>query len=90
MLAPNADGIDINSCTNVIIDNCDIRAGDDAIAITGFNPHFEIPGFHYLRHISENILVNNSNLQSASSGIRIGFLDQNSVSNIHVSNTNIY
>ncbi len=89
LLAPNADGIDINSCNNVIIDNCDIRAGDDAIAITGFNHHFEIPGFHHLLHESTNILVNNCNLQSASSGIRIGFLDQNSVRNIHVSNTNI-
>ena len=89
MLAPNADGIDINSCNNVIIDNCDIRTGDDAIAITGFNHHFEIPGFHYLRHNSENILVSNCNLQSSSSAIRIGFLDQNSVKNIQVSNVNI-
>ena len=89
LLAPNADGIDITSCTNVIIDNCDIRAGDDAIAIVGYDHHFEIPGFQHLKHLSENILVTNCNLQSASSGIRIGFLDQNSVKNIHVSNTNI-
>ena len=89
LLAPNADGIDITSCTNVIVDNCDIRAGDDALAIVGYNHHFEIPGFHHLRHVSENILVTNCNLQSASSGIRIGFLDQNSVRNIHVSNVNI-
>ena len=89
MLAPNADGIDIASCTNVSINNCDIRAGDDAIAIVGYNHHFEIPGFRKLRHISENILVNNCNLQSYSSAIRIGFLDQNDVSNIQVSNCNI-
>ncbi|MEO8862677.1 MAG: glycosyl hydrolase family 28 protein [Ginsengibacter sp.] len=89
MLAPNADGIDVTSCTNVIIDNCDIRAGDDALAIVGYDHHFEIPGFHHLRHESENILISNCNLQSASSGIRIGFLDQNTVKNIHVSNVNI-
>ncbi len=89
LLAPNADGIDITSCTNVIISNCDIRSGDDAIAITGYNHHFEIPGYKGLRHASENILVTNCNLQSYSSAIRIGFLDQNSVRNIEVNNCNI-
>lgn len=89
LLIPNADDIDITSCSNVIISNCDIRAGDDALAIVGYDHHFEIPGFSDLRHISENILVNNCNLQSASSGIRISFLDQNTVRNVQVSNCNI-
>jgi polygalacturonase len=89
LLVPNADGIDITSCSNVIISNCDIRAGDDAIAITGYNHHFEIPGFSGTRHVSENIIVTNCNLQSYSSGIRIGFLDQNTVRNVHVSHINI-
>jgi len=75
LLAPNADGIDITSCTNVTISNCDVRAGDDAIAIAGYDHHFEIPGYKKLRHVSENILVSNCNLQSYSSGIRIGYLD---------------
>ena len=89
LLAPNADGIDITSCTNVIITGCDIRAGDDALAIVGYDHHFEIPGFEHLHHLSENIIISNCNLQSYSSGIRIGFLDQNTVRNIQVSNVNI-
>lgn len=89
MLAPNADGIDVTSCTNVIIDGCDIRTGDDALAIVGYNHHFEIPGFLHLLHPSGNIVISNCNLQSNSSGIRIGFLDQNTVENVRVSNVNI-
>ena len=89
LLAPNADGIDVTSCTDVIITGCDIRTGDDALAIVGYDHHFEIPGFEHLRHLCENIIISNCNLQSYSSGIRIGFLDQNSVCNIQVSNVNI-
>ena len=89
LLAPNADGIDVTSCTNVIITGCDIRTGDDALAIVGYDHHFEIPGFEHLHHLSENIIISNCNLQSYSSGIRIGYLDQNTVKNIQISNINI-
>lgn len=86
---PNSDGLDITSCSNVAVSDCDIRAGDDAIAITGYALHFELPGYYLLKHISENINITNCNLQSRSSGIRIGFLDQNTIRNINISNINI-
>jgi polygalacturonase len=89
MLAPNADGIDITSGKNITVSNCDIRAGDDAIIVVGYASHFEVPGFKDLRHSSENINIVNCNLQSASSAIRIGYFDHNSVRNINISNCNI-
>jgi polygalacturonase len=89
LLTPNSDGMDITSCNNVIVSDCDIRTGDDAIAITGYSHHLELPGFINMRHPSENITITNCNLQSRSSGIRIGSLDQNTIRNIHISNINI-
>jgi len=89
MLAPNADGIDLTSCTNVIVSNCDIRTGDDSFAITGFDHHFEVPGFEHLHHVSENIIISNCNIQSSSCALRIGYLDQNTVRNVQVNNVNI-
>ena len=90
LLVPNGDGLDFTSCSNVLVSDCDIRAGDDAIAITGYDHHFDLPGYKYLRHDSENITVTNCTLLSRSSGIRIGGLDQNSMRNYTFSNIVIY
>ena len=86
MLVPNGDGLDFTSCSNVVVSDCDIRAGDDAIAITGYDHHFDLPGYKYLKHDSENITITNCTLVSRSSGIRIGGLDQNSMRNYTFSN----
>jgi|SRR6185503_11870310 len=54
---PNSDGVDMYDSKNVIIADCDIRAGDDCIADIG----------------SSNITVTNCNLASRSCGIRVGY-----------------
>jgi len=89
LFVPNADGVDFTSCSNVVVSNCDIRTGDDALVISGYAHHYELPGYKNLRHPSANFVVTNCNLQSASSAIRIGFMDQNDISNIQISNINI-
>lgn len=89
LYTPNSDGIHITSCNNVTISDCDIRTGDDGIAITGFAFHLELPGYSNLRHPAGNITITNCNIQSRSCGLRIGYTDQNSIRNVHVSNVNI-
>lgn len=66
MLLPNSDGIDCSFCSNVRINDCNIEAGDDAIA---FGPC--AVGYGTLR--TENVVVENCTLSSRSAGIRIGW-----------------
>lgn len=61
---PNADGIHLISCQNVIVTACDIVSGDDCIAITGIN--------NWTRE-SRNIVISDCHLSSSSAGIRVGF-----------------
>jgi hypothetical protein len=64
LLVPNSDGIHSTTSRNVQITNCDIRAGDDAIIVTGFGNK---------KGVAENITVSNCTLQSRSAGIRVGY-----------------
>lgn len=93
LMVPNNDGVDFTSCSNVVMSDCDIRTGDDALVITGYSHHWDLPGFKELRHPSENITVTNCTLVSRSSAIRIGGFDQNPMrncifSNIVITNSN--
>lgn len=66
LLLPNSDGIDASLCSNVRISDCNIEAGDDAIAFSpcadGFGPGK-----------CENVVVENCTLLSRSAAIRIGW-----------------
>jgi polygalacturonase len=83
LMIPNSDGIHLTVSRNVRIANCDIRAGDDAIIVTGFAKIEDTPGFnskeqdkyiHGNKSIyAENVQVTNCHLQSRSAGIRIGY-----------------
>ncbi len=89
LLVPNNDGVDFTSSSNVLVSDCDIRTGDDCIAITGYSHHFNLPGYKDLRHDSENITITNCTMVSRSSAIRIGGFDQNSMRNYIFSNLTI-
>jgi len=56
----NGDGMDIDSCSGVVVDNCDISAGDDAISLKSGR------GMDAVRTAkpTENVLIKNSKLAS--------------------------
>jgi len=89
LMVPNNDGVDFTSCSNVMMSDCDIRTGDDAIVVTGYSHHWDLPGFKHLSRVSENITVSNCTLVSRSSGIRIGGFDQNAMRNCVFNNITI-
>lgn len=73
---PNSDGIDMYDSKNVLIADCDIRAGDDCIACIG----------------SSNITVTNCNCTSRSCGIRVGYnvFNDHDSGNLLFNNIHIY
>jgi polygalacturonase len=90
LLIPNNDGLDIISCSNANISDCNFDCGDDALVLAGYSTHYGDPGFKNILKRSENINVNNCIFRSRSSAIRIGGWDQNHMSNYNFSNIAIY
>lgn len=61
---PNSDGIHCTSCTRVLIHDCHITAGDDAIAISGIGP---------FGTETRDVIVSHCSLASRSAGVRVGY-----------------
>jgi len=101
LMVPNSDGIHCTTSRNVRISDCDIRAGDDAIIVTGFGTHAGVEGdintkedystrqYGNKTGYAENITVTNCVLKSRSAGIRVGY-GINSIRNCVFSNLVIY
>ncbi|KAL7096119.1 hypothetical protein ACP275_10G063700 [Erythranthe tilingii] len=85
--APNTDGIDPDSCEDMVIEDCYISVGDDGVAIkSGWDQY----GISYGRP-SRNILIRNLVVRSnVSAGISIGSEMSGGVSNITVENVHIW
>ncbi|KAJ6382006.1 hypothetical protein OIU77_030622 [Salix suchowensis] len=81
--APNTDGIDPDSCEDMVIEDCYISVGDDAIAIkSGWDQYGTAYG-----QPSTNILIRNLVVRSmVSAGISIGSEMSGGVSNVTVEN----
>ncbi|KAE9601579.1 putative galacturan 1,4-alpha-galacturonidase [Lupinus albus] len=81
--APNTDGIDPDSCEDMLIEDCYISTGDDAIAIkSGWDQY----GIAYGKP-SKNIMIRNLVVRSiVSAGISIGSEMSGGVFNVTVEN----
>jgi polygalacturonase len=78
----NGDGIDIESCRNVLVHNCQFDVGDDAICIkSGKNEdgrRYGIP--------CENLIIKNNIVYHGHGGVTVGSEMSGGVRNMHVSN----
>ena len=81
---PNTDGIDVTSCKNVLISDCIIDTGDDAICLKSENPYGDSP------QISQNIVVTNCIITGCCNGFKVGTATQGGFENITFSNSVIY
>ncbi|XP_076927374.1 putative polygalacturonase [Bidens hawaiensis] len=85
--APNTDGIDPDSCEDMVIEDSYISVGDDAIAIkSGWDQY----GIAYGKP-SKNILIRNLMVRSmVSAGISIGSEMSGGISNVTVENVLVW
>jgi hypothetical protein len=80
----NTDGMDITSCRNVLVSNCDIVTGDDAICLKSENQY----GSEVLP--SKNITITNCTISTACNGFKMGTATRGAFENIVFSNSVIY
>ncbi len=82
LYGPNTDGIDVNSCIDVTIRNCDIVTGDDGVVLKSTEPGHD--------HPSRNITVEDCRIWSACNGLKIGTETHDDFSDITFRNCHLY
>ena len=81
----NNDGADPESCTNVLIEDCTFRTGDDSIAIKAGRDN----DAWRIGRPTENVVIRNCNFFSKINGVCIGSEMSGGVRNVFVENINI-
>lgn len=81
---PNTDGIDITGCQDVMISDCVIDTGDDAICLKSE----DVDGDACLT--TKNIVVTNCVMTGCCNGFKIGTRTENGFENITFSNSVLY
>ena len=76
LFGPNSDGIDIGGCQDVIISNCNISSGDDAIALKTTEDSGPC----------ERITITNCILETNCVAVRVGFESRQDIRDVTISN----
>jgi len=79
----NTDGIDIDCCSDVLIERADIRTGDDSIAIRASQKHLGV------EKPCENIRIRDCDLTAYAMGIRIG-VGNGLIRKVDISNVRVH
>ncbi|PWU04338.1 MAG: glycoside hydrolase [Terriglobia bacterium] len=79
---PNNDGVDPDSCTDVLIENCVFDTGDDCIAIKAGRNH----DGRRVGKPSENIVIRNCRMKDGHGGLTIGSEMSGGVRNVFAEN----
>ena len=78
----NGDGIDVESCKNVLVEDCNFDVGDDAICIkSGKDKQGRERGVP-----CENLVIRNNIVYHGHGGVTVGSEMSSGVKNMHVSN----
>ncbi len=83
-VGPNTDGMDITGCQNVLITDCSVDTGDDAICLKSENPYGSEP------RLLKNIVVTNCHLTTCCNGFKLGTSSEGGFENITFSNSVVY
>ena len=78
----NGDGIDVDSSTHILIENCDIDTGDDSISLKSGRGLDAVR----LARPTEDVLIRNCSLASAFAGIGIGSEMSGGIRNVRIEN----
>jgi polygalacturonase len=82
----NGDGIDVDSCSGVTIENCDINTGDDSVVLKSGRGL----AAQNLNRPTENVLIRDCRLQSSIfAGLALGTEMSGGISNVTVVNCTI-
>ena len=82
-IGPNTDGIDLTGCQQVVISDCLLDTGDDAICLKSENPYGNGP------RLSKDIAVTNCIITSSTNAFKIGTATQGGFENITFANSTI-
>jgi len=84
VIGPNTDGIDPTGCQNLVIADCVIDTGDDAICLKSENPYGDTV------RVSKNIVITNCILTCCCNGLKFGTATRGGFENVTFSNSVIY